>query len=78
MPAVCSYPALKTALGTGHLRKYTRWLAEVTPVRGDDEKQPAESERDARDDPSRDVSLQRRDFGGDESGNPTSAMITPI
>jgi hypothetical protein len=41
-------------------------LAEVTPVRGDDEKQTAESERDARDDPSCGASLQRRDFGGDE------------
>ena len=43
-----------------------KWLAEVTPVRGDDEKQTRERERDARDDPSCDASLQRRDFGGDE------------
>ena len=41
------------------------WLAEVTPVRGDGEKQTAESEHDARDDPSRGARLQRRDFGGE-------------
>ena len=53
-------------LGTCPFVEVHRWLAEVTPVRGNDEKQTAESERDARDDPSRGASLQRRDFGGDE------------
>lgn len=50
----------------GPLTQVHKWLAEVTPVRGDDEKQTAESERDARDDPSCGASLQPRDFGGDE------------
>jgi len=49
----------------GPFTEVHRWLAEVTPVRGNDEKQTAESERDARDDPSGGASLQR-DFGGDE------------
>ena len=53
-------------LGTRPFTEVHKWLAEVTPVRGDDEKQAAESERGARDDPSRGASLQRRDFGGDE------------
>jgi hypothetical protein len=57
----------------------------MSPVRGDDEMQTAESERDARDDPSRGAGLQRRDSAATNqipanriSRNPTSAMITPV
>ena len=59
--------AIMTDLGVSRAAtEVHRRLDEVTPVRGDDEKQTAESERDARDDPSCGASLQRRDFGGDE------------
>ena len=44
----------------------TGWSAELTPVRGDDEKQAGEGERNACDDRSRCANLEARDFGGDE------------
>jgi len=49
-----------------HTRHFRDRLAEVTPVRGDDEKYTRESERDACDDPSSATKFELRDLGRGE------------